>query len=232
MRSASPERSIAGHHPLSAPARTTSCRTGCMCCRRAGWRARAAPSLRLSLKTPATPNSTARPRRGNVSLMDLPVQQFRTKAEQAYLDLFDGAEKALPGARDPFVSELAAAAIETYGRLGLPHRRIEAWKYTDLRSRLTDVHPLLKADGVGCGRRPSLSARLGATSPRYPPIAWWWSRAICGPICRISPALEGGRRRGAVARSRAWRSRRLGSKPRWLRSIRATTTRCSRSTPR
>jgi Fe-S cluster assembly protein SufD len=83
--------------------------------------------------------------------MDLPVQQFRTKAEQAYLDLFAGAEKALPGARDPFVAKLRAKAIETYGRLGLPHRRIEAWKYTDLRARLTDVNPLVKADGVAIG---------------------------------------------------------------------------------
>jgi len=61
--------------------------------------------------------------------MDLPVQQFRTKAEQAYLDLFEAAGNALPGARDPFVSGLRAKAIQTYGRLGLPHRRIEAWKY-------------------------------------------------------------------------------------------------------
>jgi Fe-S cluster assembly protein SufD len=80
--------------------------------------------------------------------MDLPVQQFRTKAEQAYLDLFEAAENALPGARDPFVSGLRTKAIEAYGRLGLPHRRIEAWKYTDLRARITDVNPLAKADGA------------------------------------------------------------------------------------
>jgi Fe-S cluster assembly protein SufD len=80
--------------------------------------------------------------------MDLPVQQFRTKAEQTYLDLFDAAAKALPGARDPFVADLRKKAIADYARLGLPHRRIEAWKYTDLRARLTDVNPLLKAEGV------------------------------------------------------------------------------------
>jgi Fe-S cluster assembly protein SufD len=83
--------------------------------------------------------------------MELPVQQFRTKAEQAYLDLFESAERALPGARDPFVSGLRTKAIEAYGRLGLPHRRIEAWKYTDLRARLTDVNPLLKAEGIAVG---------------------------------------------------------------------------------
>jgi FeS assembly protein SufD len=92
--------------------------------------------------------------------MDLPVQQFRTKAEQAYLDLFEAAEKALPGARDPFVSKLRAKAIETYGRLGLPHRRIEVWKYTDLRARITDVHPLVKADGAGIGEA-ALARALG-----------------------------------------------------------------------
>ncbi|MGD9502398.1 MAG: Fe-S cluster assembly protein SufD [Methyloceanibacter sp.] len=80
--------------------------------------------------------------------MDLPVQQFRTKAEQGYLDLFETAKKALPGAGDPFVADLRAKAIETYGRLGLPHRRIEAWKYTDLRARLTDLNPLIKPDGA------------------------------------------------------------------------------------
>ena len=81
--------------------------------------------------------------------MDLPVQQFRTKAEQELLDLYEGAEQALPGARDPFVSGLRQDAIRAYGRLGLPHRRIEAWKYTDLRARLTNANPLLKAVGTG-----------------------------------------------------------------------------------
>ncbi|MFO7477177.1 MAG: Fe-S cluster assembly protein SufD [Methyloceanibacter sp.] len=81
--------------------------------------------------------------------MDLPVQQFRTKAEQELLDLFASAGKALPGAGDPFIAGLRTKAIETYARLGLPHRRIEAWKYTDLRARLTEVLPLLKAEGVG-----------------------------------------------------------------------------------
>ena len=93
--------------------------------------------------------------------MDLPVQQFRTKAEQAYLDLFETAEDALPGARDPFVSGLRTKAIEAYGRLGLPHRRIEAWKYTDLRARLTEVNPLGKAEGAAVGEA-QLGQALGA----------------------------------------------------------------------
>ncbi len=99
--------------------------------------------------------------------MDLPVQTFRTKAEQAYLDLFAGARKALPGAGDPFVAELRAKAIETYGRLGLPHRRIEAWKYTDLRAWLDEVNPLLKADGMAVGDA-ELARALGSEIAALP----------------------------------------------------------------
>ena len=99
--------------------------------------------------------------------MDLPVQQFRTKAEQAYLDLFETAEDALPGARDPFVSGLRTKAIEAYGRLGLPHRRVEAWKYTDLRARLTEVNPLVKADGAAVSEA-ELKQALGAEIASLP----------------------------------------------------------------
>ena len=99
--------------------------------------------------------------------MDLPVQPFRTKAEQGYLDLFETARKALPGARDPFVADLRAKAIETYARLGLPHRRIEAWKYTDLRARLTDVHPLIKPDGAAV-TDAELKRALGADIASLP----------------------------------------------------------------
>jgi Fe-S cluster assembly protein SufD len=99
--------------------------------------------------------------------MDLPVQQFRTKAEQDFLDLFAGAEKALPGARNEWISGLRRRAIEAYGRLGLPHRRIEQWKYTDLRARLTDVAPLIKADGVAVGDA-ELARALGREVARLP----------------------------------------------------------------
>jgi FeS assembly protein SufD len=99
--------------------------------------------------------------------MDLPVQQFRTKAEQAYLDLFEAAENALPGARDPFVSDLRTTAIAAYGRQGMPHRRIEAWKYTDLRARLVDVNPLGKSDGAAVNEG-ALTQALGAEIARLP----------------------------------------------------------------
>src|SRR6476619_5616616 len=80
--------------------------------------------------------------------MELPVKQFQTHAEQAFVDLFNSAEQALPGAGNPWIADLRAKAIDAYAALGLPHRRVEAWKYTDLRSRLTEALPLARATGV------------------------------------------------------------------------------------
>jgi Fe-S cluster assembly protein SufD len=80
--------------------------------------------------------------------MELPVKQFQTRAEQAFVDLFNAAEQALPGAGNPWVADLRSKAIDAYATLGLPHRRVEAWKYTDLRSKLTEAQPLARATGV------------------------------------------------------------------------------------
>ena len=93
--------------------------------------------------------------------MELPVKQFQTRAEQAYVDLFDAAEQALPGAGNPWVADLRAKAIDAYAALGLPHRRVEAWKYTDLRSRLNEALPLARATGVAI-TEADLKQALGA----------------------------------------------------------------------
>jgi Fe-S cluster assembly protein SufD len=61
----------------------------------------------------------------------------RTKAEQALIENFEAAASKLPGGRA--VGEARKAAIGAFAGLGLPHRRIEEWKYTDLRSALKTV---------------------------------------------------------------------------------------------
>ena len=53
--------------------------------------------------------------------MELPVKQFQTRAEQAFVDLFNAAEQCLPGAGNPWVADLRAKAIDAYEALGLPH---------------------------------------------------------------------------------------------------------------
>jgi Fe-S cluster assembly protein SufD len=63
----------------------------------------------------------------------------RTKAEQAFTQNFEAAAAKLPGG--PAVAAARRAAIGAFAALGLPHRRLEAWKYTDLRSALKDAPP-------------------------------------------------------------------------------------------
>src|SRR6516225_35845 len=68
------------------------------------------------------------------------VRPIKTNAEVALASIFAGAKPALKG-----VGEIAAArdaAFESFSETGLPHRRIEAWKYTDLRTMMREAAPL------------------------------------------------------------------------------------------
>ncbi len=67
------------------------------------------------------------------------IQTTKTKAEIALIGHFDAIKNELPGAN--WVSQLRAKAIGAFDTCGLPHRRIEEWKYTDLRSALKDAYP-------------------------------------------------------------------------------------------
>ena len=58
-------------------------------------------------------------------------------------DVFVTARHLLPG-RGP-VAEVRQAAFDDFIQKGLPHRRIEEWKYTDLRVLLREVAPLAAA---------------------------------------------------------------------------------------
>src|SRR5258708_2923359 len=53
------------------------------------------------------------------------------------------ARDRLPGAGK--VADVRVQAFEAYERTGLPNRRIEEWKYTDLRALMREVLPLAPA---------------------------------------------------------------------------------------
>ncbi len=61
----------------------------------------------------------------------------KTKAEQALTEAFAASASKLPGSAA--VSAARAKAIGEFGSIGLPHRRIEEWKYTDLRVQLKEI---------------------------------------------------------------------------------------------
>jgi Fe-S cluster assembly protein SufD len=65
------------------------------------------------------------------------VTTLRTKAENQLREQFDDAATRLPGTG--WVKALRENAIAAFAADGLPHRRVEEWKYTDLRERLRDV---------------------------------------------------------------------------------------------
>ncbi len=65
-----------------------------------------------------------------------------TPAEQRFLDLYAGVSAKLPGARSAPVRAWREAALDAFTKLGVPHRRVEEWKYTDLRALMTEVRPL------------------------------------------------------------------------------------------
>jgi len=83
----------------------------------------------------------------------------RTKAEQALTESFEAAAGALPG--NAAVREARRRAIGIFAALGLPHRRIEEWKYTDLRALLKEAFAPALGGAVAVDQR-ALDAALGA----------------------------------------------------------------------
>jgi Fe-S cluster assembly protein SufD len=79
------------------------------------------------------------------------VALTRTKAEQAFPEMFETVAAKLPGGGA--VAEARKAAIGAFVGLGLPHRRLEEWKYTDLRAALKEALPLSLGDTTPVTRR-------------------------------------------------------------------------------
>jgi Fe-S cluster assembly protein SufD len=75
----------------------------------------------------------------------------KTEAGRALSSIFDAAQGSLPGTGK--VADVRQQAFAAYERTGLPHRRIEDWKYTDLRVLMREVLPLAAApDAVAIER--------------------------------------------------------------------------------
>lgn len=64
------------------------------------------------------------------------VTLMKTPAESALAQAFESAKTTLPGN-----GESRAQAFELFTQRGLPHRRVEEFKYTDLRALLREVAP-------------------------------------------------------------------------------------------
>ena len=77
---------------------------------------------------------------------------------EAPRDIFASARGRLPGAGK--VAEKRQQAFDAYASAGLPHRRIEDWKYTDLRVLMREVLPLASAPDATALKRASAALKL------------------------------------------------------------------------
>ena len=72
--------------------------------------------------------------------MNREVTIIKTAAENALAQTFTQARTRLPG--DDAVAAQRQAAFDVFTKEGLPHRRVEDWKYTDLRVLMREAKPL------------------------------------------------------------------------------------------
>ncbi len=88
------------------------------------------------------------------------VALAKTDTGRALSDAFSIAGDRLPGAGK--IAEARRQAFEAYELAGLPHRRIEDWKYTDLRALMREVLPLAPAPDAAALKRAGAALKLHA----------------------------------------------------------------------
>jgi Fe-S cluster assembly protein SufD len=84
----------------------------------------------------------------------------KTETGRALSDIFAIARDRLPGTGK--VADARRQAFEAYERAGLPHRRIEDWKYTDLRMLMREVLPSAAAPDAAALKRAGAALKLHA----------------------------------------------------------------------
>lgn len=83
--------------------------------------------------------------------MNAEVRSLKSKAESALADTFLAARNALPGGDT--IAAQRDGAFDSFAATGLPHRRVEAWRYTDLRSLMRDAYPIAVPPDEGAKAR-------------------------------------------------------------------------------
>jgi Fe-S cluster assembly protein SufD len=86
------------------------------------------------------------------------IAVIKTAAETALAQTFAQARDRLPG--DDTMAARRNAAFDVFAKAGLPHRRIEEWKYTDLRALMRDAKPLASPPDAAAKSRAKDAGRL------------------------------------------------------------------------
>ena len=97
--------------------------------------------------------------------MNAELTTIKTAAESALANTFAEARGRLPGDRE--VAARRASAFDVFAKQGLPHRRIEEWKYTDLRALMREAKPLASPpDAAAKARAKGAGALVGDVEAR------------------------------------------------------------------
>jgi Fe-S cluster assembly protein SufD len=97
--------------------------------------------------------------------MNAEVRSLKTAAEQTLAQAFADAKATLPG--EGALAALRADAFAQFDTQGLPHRRVEEWKYTDLRALMRESRPLAAPpDAQAKARARGAGANLNALGAR------------------------------------------------------------------
>jgi Fe-S cluster assembly protein SufD len=97
--------------------------------------------------------------------MNADVRNLKTDAEQALSAAYAAARGSLPG--KGALATLREDAFRRFDASGLPHRRVEEWKYTDLRALMRNLNPLAAApDAPARARAKNAGKILGGVDSR------------------------------------------------------------------
>ena len=87
--------------------------------------------------------------------MNIPAVNIEAAGDRHPLDasaqllrLYADSADTLPGSGHAAIRTLRDEAIAAFAAKGLPHRRIEEWKYTDLRRLMTEAYPPSARSGI------------------------------------------------------------------------------------
>jgi Fe-S cluster assembly protein SufD len=86
------------------------------------------------------------------------VTTIKTAAETALANEFSQARTRLPG--NGVIAEQRKAAFDLFAKEGLPHRRVEEWKYTDLRALMREAKPLASPPDAAAKARAKTAGKL------------------------------------------------------------------------
>jgi Fe-S cluster assembly protein SufD len=86
------------------------------------------------------------------------VAVIKTAAETALAQTFAQARDRLPG--DDAITARRDAAFDIFAKEGLPHRRIEEWKYTDLRALMREAKPLATPPDAAAKAHATTAGRM------------------------------------------------------------------------